>query len=173
MKIAFDCNAMVKLSRPDDDVALWRLQYLLQDAATIIVLPTPSIAEFLVRLNQAESAWLTSLDRKKNVVVASFDRRAAAECAALEKMVIKSGQRKASNGQPWQKVKIDRQIIAIARVHGCDQILSNDGNLVAMAQRLNIRCQDVSDLPLPPEDPQGKLSFEVGLNDHGPTGPVQ
>lgn len=60
-----------------------------------------------------------------------------------------AGDKKSGSEQPWQKVKFDRQIIAIARVVGASKIYSDDENLAKFAKRIGIEVISIWDLPIP------------------------
>lgn len=78
---------------------------------------------------------------------------AAVELAFLDRDVFGSLNRK--NGlEPWQKTKVDRQIIAVAKVANCGQILSEDDGLC------NIEPLKVFDLPIPDAAKQHPLPLE-------------
>ncbi len=70
---------------------------------------------------------------------------------------VRAGDKKDGSSSPWQKVKIDRQIIAIARVQGVQRIYSDDSGIVAFAEKVGISVVQTWTMPLPPEDPQHSL----------------
>jgi hypothetical protein len=78
-----------------------------------------------------------------------FDDRAAVETAIMTREAIAAGDKRAGSDAPWQKVKVDRQIIAIARVESATRIYSDDRNLVAFAKRLGMDVISTWDLPTP------------------------
>jgi hypothetical protein len=53
---------------------------------------------------------------------------------------------------PWQKVKYDRQIVAISKVHKVHTIYSNDDHVRVIAENLGIKVVPCWELPLPPSD---------------------
>lgn len=57
------------------------------------------------------------------------------------------------------KVKFDQQIIAIAKSNAADAIYSDDVGLRKKAVAVGLRAIGLEDVPLPPEDPQGKLAL--------------
>ncbi|MCY3757581.1 MAG: hypothetical protein OXG96_07645, partial [Acidobacteria bacterium] len=61
--------------------------------------------------------------------------------------------------EPYQKVKFDRQIIAIAKVEGENTLYSNDVELNTFAERAGIRLVTIAKLDLPEESKQGVLDF--------------
>ena len=52
---------------------------------------------------------------------------------------------------------VDRQIVAIAKVHGVDELYTDDGGVRRLAESDGIRVKGVADLPLPPVGPPPPL----------------
>jgi len=161
MKIALDCNALIELSRPDEPASLYRLQYLVKKQDTVIVVPTPVIAEYLVQVDEQGLAWLAAQRRRKNFLTPPFDLRAAQECALLEKQALAKGMKLTGKLDSRQKVKVDRQILAIVFVNQCDLLYTADKGLARLSQWIGLECADISDLPLPPQDNQMPLDFSI------------
>ncbi|WP_244135722.1 hypothetical protein [Burkholderia seminalis] len=82
----------------------------------------------------------------------SSGRRAAIDSATRAK-----GGKKGASKSQWQKVKIDRQILAIAKVVKATAIYTEDTGLIAEAQRLNVVAVKTSEVPLKPK--QNKLDL--------------
>jgi predicted nucleic acid-binding protein len=135
------------------DVA--RLDALFIDIAKArgrLVLPTPALAELFVRSSgAATSAWLAALQKKQAIKVADFDVRAAAECGAIHRRAeVAGGKRQhVKAGEAYQKIKVDRQIAAIALVERSNIIVTDDGNLRAICEANGLRVLSISDLPVP------------------------
>ncbi len=60
------------------------------------------------------------------------------------------GGKKAGFVAPYQKVKFDRQIVAIARVNDAHTIYSDDQDLGKFAKQAGLRVVSTWDLPIPP-----------------------
>ena len=136
-----------------------RLKHLeaeMQRTGETIVIPTPVLSEVLVGLGEAGPAALELINKSARFKVAEFDQRAAVEVAAMTQDAIIAGDKKSGSSAPWQKVKIDRQIIAVARVNGAKCIYSDDGNLASFAAKLGLAVVRTWELPMPPVS-QGKL----------------
>ena len=108
MIVAVDANVLIAWSatRRGDDIA--RLDYLfdvVSKAGGRVVVPMPSLAEFLVRANEAATAWMAVLERKRSVLLAPLDRRAAFECAMYDRSALGGGDKKRGSVEPWQKIK--------------------------------------------------------------------
>lgn len=59
--------------------------------------------------------------------------------------------------QPYQRVKVDRQIVAIAITNNATKLISADEGLIAIALEAGLNAQRVSDLPLPDSARQSDL----------------
>jgi hypothetical protein len=88
-----------------------------------------------------------------------FDTRAALEVAAMSREAIIGGNKRGNSVDPWQKVKFDRQIVGIAKVHGALEIYSDDDGIGAICHRVKIKVIKLADMPLPPEKAQ--LDFQL------------
>lgn len=94
-----------------------RIEHLLltlSEAAVQVVLPTPVLAEVLVRAGAARNQYLTELTTNHAFRPASFDERAAVELSMILDGDAKS-KKKLGDKQTWAKLKFDRQIIALRR----------------------------------------------------------
>ena len=121
-----------------------------------LVIPTPALSEMLVKAGAAGPEWLARLSAKRAVRIVPFDQLAAVECAAL---AAKRGQR--PGAQTRAKAKFDEQIVAIAVVEKCDEIVSDDDDIARLAPP-GIVVHRLASLPLPPEAAQHKLPFDAG-----------
>ena len=68
-----------------------------------------------------------------------------------------TGRVKFPNSGPHQKIKVDRQIVAIAKQRGCSAIYSNDRDIKNLADEANIAVIGIERLPLPPSPPRPPL----------------
>ena len=87
-----------------------------------IVLPVPALAEFLVVAGNDGHAYITAIDKQTVFRIEPFDTVAAVEAAASTRAALASGDKKAGATGPWQCVKADRQIVAVAKTHGVTSI---------------------------------------------------
>jgi hypothetical protein len=63
----------------------------------------------------------------------------------------KSGKgKKGGSDAPYQKVKFDRQIVAIAKVNRAHTIYSDDADVRKFATKAGIKAVPTWDLPIPP-----------------------
>lgn len=116
---------------------------------TKIVIPTPALSEFLVRAEQAGQEYLRIIRAKSVFRIVPFKINAAVEVAQMSKKAIEQGDKKSGSIQPWQKIKIDRQIIATAKVIRAKAIYSNDEDLRKFAKQVGLNTISPEDLPLP------------------------
>lgn len=126
--VLFDNNVLCLLLHPDADIpndpstnapidrAHDRIGYLvegLQATGTRIVIPAPVLTEFLTF---AEPIYLAEINQSMWFEIAPFDQRAAIEAAIALRRAIRSGQgKKLGLAGKWQKIKVDRQIVAIGK----------------------------------------------------------
>ncbi len=136
------------------------LESEVQRLSDTIIIPTPVLAEVLVGLGDAGPAVLERIGRSARFKIAEFDLMAAVEVAAMTRDAIRAGDKKDGSTSPWQKVKIDRQIIAIARVRSVERVYSDDKGVATFAARIGLTVVPTWSMPLPPEDPQPSL-FET------------
>lgn len=121
-----------------------------------MIVPTPVLAEVMVRAGNSGQAWLTTLKGRRAIRIAGFDELAAIECAALF-----SERSLRKNSTSRTKAKFDEQIVAIAVVENAEMILSDDADLSKLAPD-GLIVQGISSLELPPEAAQSELFDQAG-----------
>ena len=131
-----------------------------------ILIPAPTLGETLVRGGNALAHWLEVFKSSSHFKIADFDARAAIEVALMHQDALQRYGHKKGNlaAVSWQKVKYDRQIVAIARVNQADFIYSDDGDIHKLGTTLGLTVLGLSDIPSPP--PQDLDLFD--LNDGAP-----
>lgn len=154
---------LIKLLDPrTSDSQRDKLDYLiarLQKSKTKILIPTPALSEFYVKADP--EVWAAFKGRSAFVVV-PFDEKAAIECSISVADALRSGNKKGVQmDAPWQKIKFDHQIVAIAKANGAVTIYSEDGGLRKFAASLGLTAQCTDDLPENPESQQQKLDLIV------------
>jgi predicted nucleic acid-binding protein len=153
LNTVIDANGLIYLLDRRDVGLRDRMKGLLQQieaARGQLVIPTPVIAEYLAHAGTAGQAILSALIRNKFVTVAPFDHRAAVECAELDATAKKTGNKRHPLGHDvlWQKVKVDRQVVAIAKVWAAD-VVAEDRDIINIAKAAGVSCRRISSLPLP------------------------
>ena len=166
MRVAFDSVVLgaylhpeAAYPRPVDRVPE-RLNHLvetLEAAHAKIIVPTPALSEFLVLAASDAPAYVAELTRSTVFVVEPFDLKAAIEAAESQRRAMDAGSKKSAATGPWQKVKVDRQIVAIAKVHAVDELYSDDDDVRRLGEADGVAVRSVADLPLPAVDPQRNL----------------
>jgi predicted nucleic acid-binding protein len=137
-----------------------RVRHLVQklsESNSIICVPTPVLAEFMVRAGNAGPDLLKRLTNTSKFTLSPFGVKAAIEAAELIR-TIKDEQK----GQPietWAKVKFDVQIVAIAKAEGCPVIYAEDPHMEALGKRVGIDIRRICDLPLPTEEEEEETLF--------------
>ncbi|AIP33286.1 PIN domain protein [Paraburkholderia xenovorans LB400] len=153
--IIFDANVLISLSTGDEnDETFERLSGLIQDivaAKTVIGVPAPAWAEFLCGTGLGTSSVIQALKKRSAIRILPFDEIAATELAAIDEVTRAKGGKKGASKSHWQKIKVDRQILAIARVLQVTAIYTEDSDLIAEATRLGIAVCRVRDIPLKPK----------------------
>lgn len=121
-----------------------------------ILIPTPVLAETLVIANEGMTGILNMLSKTSCFQIVPFDQKAAIELAIMTSEAIANDTYKV-DGSTRQKVKIDRQIVAIAKANEATRIISDDEGVIKIAQSVSLNYKRTSDLPIPEQDSQLKL----------------
>jgi hypothetical protein len=130
----------------------------LQKTRTVVIIPAPVLTEILIRAGAAGPGIVAAIQRSSAFRVAAFDTRAAIELAQITNASLTTAREKREvAAAPWAKIKFDRQIVAIAKVHGATTIYSDDGQLISFAEANAISCVRVVDLPIPESARQQQL----------------
>jgi hypothetical protein len=130
-----------------------RIEYLvetLEQSRSTIILPTPAVAEFLVVVDEAGISYLRLLGTYSTFDIQPFDLRAAIECAESQRRAFAAGDKKSGAEGTFQKSKVDRQIVSVAKALAADVIYTTDKDVVNIAAFMGIKCVPIWKLPLPP-----------------------
>ena len=123
-----------------------RIERLVGDlsaSSDVIGIPTPALAETLVRSGPDRAAYMRVLGDSYKFQIVPFDSRAAIEAADLIALIKNNKQK----WDIWAKVKFDIQIVAIAKAEGASLIYSDDHHIETFAKRFNIDVARICDLP--------------------------
>jgi len=134
-----------------------RVEGLLQDMRKRrepIGIPAPVFAEFMAGITSTEKANAVALFSSTAFRFLPYDKKAAIETAML------IGRKVA--GRPRQAVKVDRQIIAIAKANGARSILTNDTDMAADARHFGVTAQSIDKLEIPDQLKQHRIEFKEG-----------
>lgn len=117
-----------------------------------ILIPDPVLSEFLVTAVLAGASiqhYLKIIQGAQHFVTRPFGTRAAVEVAERLANAIKAGdKREGERTEPWQKLKFDRQIVAIAIVEGATVLYSTDRDVHNQGKRWGLEVISPADLPL-------------------------
>lgn len=133
--------------------------HALEKARRKIVIPTPACAELLTAIGPDAQQYINIVGRSRLFEVASFDARCAAELALLNRDTFRLGDTR-DKVEPYQKVKVDRQIIAICRVNNVTELYTDDRGLANRARLCGITPIRIIDVPIPESERQTKLALE-------------
>jgi hypothetical protein len=159
MRVAFDAVILSVVLHPAAkypkaiDRARDRVAQLIKDleaANAKIVVPTPVLSEFLVLAGKDGALYLSEMTNSDLYEIQPFDTVAAVEAAAQMLKAMTSGDKKAGATGRWQVVKVDRQSVAIARVHSVTCIYSDDDGVQKLAAAAGVPVKGLADLPVPP-----------------------
>lgn len=174
MSVAFDSTMLSLLLNPKSGVpndpatgrpVEWpkeRVQGLvekLQKEREKIVIPAPVTAEVLTVIGPTNTDYLAIINRARVFEVAPLDERAAVELAFLNRDAFGASDKK-NKLQPYQKVKVDRQILAICKSSGCGALYTDDKGLIASAKLCGVVTVRLCDLPIPESARQHRLDLE-------------
>ena len=176
MKVCLDATALMCLldtrtnefHAPDGSVVGHMQRRMDHLVATIdrakgsVIVPTPALAELLVGAGAQRAAMLRALESGKAMRIEPFGKMVAVHCASLDTQAISDGDKKDGVRSSWQKVKVDRQIVAIAQIARCERIVTGDPDVEKIAGRAAIETTFVWQLELPPEDTQFDLRLVEG-----------
>jgi predicted nucleic acid-binding protein len=113
-----------------------------------MIIPTPVLCELLILADREGPLYLEKIQKARTLLVGPFDERAAVELAAME-LAVRAKGRKRTGDAPYQKVKLDRQIVAIAKVNEARTIYSDDQDLGRFAKSVGLKVVCTWDLPIP------------------------
>jgi predicted nucleic acid-binding protein len=161
--LAVDSSALVLLINPDaspprDPATGQALQHTRErvehflarlSPQDTIIIPAPVLAEILVQAGEGGPELSAKLRNLARVKTRPFDDKAAIETAMMTREAIERGNKRGGSDAPWQKVKVDRQVIAVARVENATRLYADDHNLVAFARDLGMDVFSTWDLPVP------------------------
>lgn len=173
--VVFDSTMMLLLMRPDvgtpidantgrpvehAEARISALVETLEKQKNKIILPTPALSELLVRAGDDTQSLVNIIQKSPVFRIAPFDTLAAIEAAMMIGQAVNAGDKRGGVNCSWAKVKYDRQIMAIAKVHRATAIYSDDEHIQSYAQAAKIEFIRLVDLPIPQEKRQAVLELE-------------
>jgi len=117
---------------------------------TRIIVPTPVLSEVLIGAgSRAAEEIVDQLEKHAVFRVEPFDKLAAIENAAMGRTDLARPKAQRDAAATYAKLKFDRQILSIARVHQATTIYTDDLDLRALAMKAGLTVVGLADLPLP------------------------
>lgn len=155
MRVLLDTNALIHLidKRAVADIRD-RLIGLLDDVQSAkgeVIICAQVVAEYLSHAGAAGAPILDVFLKTRSIRVTPFDHMAAVECALMQATASATGNKRSPLAPDaiWQKVKVDRQIVAIAKARGA-RIISDDKDIHGLSAGVRVPVQRCAELPLPP-----------------------
>lgn len=144
----------------EDSLRMQGLFQILRAKKESIGIPAQVWAEFLDQAGEGELSATQNIFKTTAFRLLPYDLKAVMETVE----VVKAGRsaRKTSKGEkrPRQSVKVDWQIIAIAKANGARLLITNDVDMLAEAKRSGVLCARICDLPIPDHLRQHDLELE-------------
>lgn len=166
MAVVFDASVLVDLFNSkltgDRRAKLDHLTATLTKQRAKVLIPTPALAEFLVKAGKARDALLRELERSSTFAIEPFDKKASIECALL----LQESWSRAEQGKVSRtKFKFDWQIVSIAASRNATAIYSDDQDIAKAAARRRISVYTTDSLPIPSSAMQRNISFDAESSD--------
>lgn len=162
--IIWDTNVLAlyfgKRLSPDDQLRVDGLVQEMRNRREPIGMPAPVFAEFLTGLSSTEKHHAFAVFGTAAFKFLPYDKKAAVETSML-------AGKKISSARPRQAVKVDRQIIAIAKSSGARMILTNDTEMIQESIRFEVAAMSISDLIIPDKLKQHRIEFSGEADERG------
>lgn len=174
MTVAFDNTMLSILLNPTGDIPTDKSTGLevseaqaraesvvqaVQKSRRKIILPAPACAELLTAIGPDAQQYINVVGRSRVFEIGNFDARCATELALLNRDTFKAHDDKRKL-EPYQKRKVDRQIIAICKVYGVTEIYTDDTGLANRARMCGITPISISEIPIPDAARQHEMKLE-------------
>ncbi|WP_124253716.1 type II toxin-antitoxin system VapC family toxin [Cereibacter sphaeroides] len=146
------------LARPNPNTGLptphvrERIESLIDDlskSGSQLLVPTPALAETLCISGSADRL-LEQLSGYSCIETVGFDKRAAFEFSEIIRSAKNNGDKRCGVAGKWQYLKIDYQIVAIAKVNGATVFYSDDDGQSRFAELAGMQVVHTWNLPLSP-----------------------
>jgi hypothetical protein len=111
----------------------------------MIIIPTPSLAESLVRAKDVQRV-IETIKTYAAIQLAPFDAKSAVELAFITQAAKANGFQTLGTKQ---EVKFDRQIVAIAKAYGAKVLYTDDTSQTNFALQAGLTVKHTWDLDLP------------------------
>ena len=118
-----------------------------------MIIPAPALAEALCFVRPPAS-YIEMIQDFECIELVGFDAKSALEYAETIQNAKDSGDKRSGVPGDWQQVKMDRQIVAIAKAHGAQKFYTGDKAQTKFAVLAGLEVVHTWDLPLSPERAQ-------------------
>ncbi len=167
MVVAFDADMLILLLQPsihppEDPETKRPVQYVRERLTRLIkdltrqharvIVPAPALAEVLVVPGTDGAELLKVIEGQAVFQIEPFRAADAVEAAASTRAALDRGDKKSGADAPWQCVKADRQIVAVAKRCGAKKLYSNDTGMRKVAGDLPV--VSIWELPVPADEPR-------------------
>ena len=164
--VIWDTNVLAlyfanRLNR-DDKLRMDGLVAELKRKREPVGIPAQVFAEFLEAAKPEEAALSFNLLKTSAFKVLPYDMRAAIETTEVSRNGHAARKAQKGKNRDRQAVKVDWQIIAVAKANNARFLLSNDAGMLKEAQRSDLLCMSIADLPIPDELRQHPIAFQEG-----------
>ncbi len=160
MKVAFDNSFLVFLfnrrAGASVERAADRVDGLIESLSSKkakIIIPTPALTELLMAGRFSIQVYIEKLKTFGAFQVRAYDERAAIELAA-QYLATKKTHKERAKQSPWNKIKFDRQIVAIAKTQGASVVYSDDEQLRKFAHECGMEAYGLAEIGVPPKQPK-------------------
>lgn len=113
------------------------------------VIPTPVLAEYLVGIEKSlQQTHINLIKSQSCFEIVSFDELAAIECAQLPSL---KELKQMMESDKSNKIKADRQILAIAKSIGATEVWTHDKGVFKRCEALGLIAKSLADISPMPE----------------------
>jgi len=146
---------------PDDQLRMQGLVDELKRKREPIGIPAQVWAEFLDEASEQELEHSQAVLRTSAFKFLPYDQRAAFETVQVSRSGRSERKKQITQKRARQAVKVDWQIIAIAKVNNARLLLTNDVDMKDEARKLGLNALHIKDLEIPPALRQHSLQYDA------------
>ncbi len=144
--------------------AIERVEYLIEQADISkenIIVPYPALGEAMVVAGPDAPLYLQRIHSFSCFLPKAFGEAAIIENAIRTRTAMDNGGKRIGtlDGAPWQKIKVDRQVVAIAIAEGAKAMYSTDEDIHKICLDWGLPVYSISEIALPATQlalPQGE-----------------
>lgn len=122
----------------------------------VLLVPTPCLTEIATAVPNT-ALVVSAIERSSAFKIAPFDAKAAIDLAEANKEALNSGNKRGDLDGEYQKIKLDRQIVVIAKSAGCKVFYTDDKNQTKFAKQQGLKVVHSWELDLPESARQVEL----------------